>query len=144
MIYINEIIGGCLIGLGSLIAMAASGKIPGISGLVARIIKPTSGDVLWRILFLVGLVGGAALLLFLKPETGVFSIPGGRGLISIAVAGLLVGIGTRVGGGCTSGHGVCGIGAGAKDALVYTIVFMAAGAATVFLWNLITKGGVAG
>ncbi len=143
---IEPLIGGCLIGLGSLIAMAASGKIPGISGVIAKVITPVAKtDVLWRIVFLAGLVAGAFLVFQISPATQRFTIPGGRVLITVGIAAFLVGYGARVGGGCTSGHGVCGIGAGAKDAICYTCVFMATGALTVFLWNLFTKtGGLAG
>ena len=141
MNFIEPLIGGALIGLGSLLAMAASGKIPGISGIVARVIRPKSGDVGWRIIFLIGLLAGALLATILHLGWQGYALPAGRGLAVFAVAGLLVGFGTRMGGGCTSGHGVCGMGAGAKDAVVYTLVFMAAGIATVFAWNLITRGG---
>ena len=141
MNFIEPLVGGVLIGLGSLLAMAASGRIPGISGIVARLIRPKSGDVSWRALFLVGLIAGAGLTLALNIGWQGYALPGGRSLAVIAVAGLLVGFGTRMGGGCTSGHGVCGLGAGAKDALVYTLIFMAAGIGTVFAWNLIMSGG---
>jgi len=143
MNFIEPLIGGALIGLGSLLAMAASGKIPGISGIVARVIRPTAGDVGWRITFLIGLIGGAGLALFLNLGWQGYALPAGRGLVVFAIAGLLVGFGTRMGGGCTSGHGVCGMGSGARDALVYTLVFMAAGIATVLVWNLISPGGAA-
>lgn len=143
MNFIEPLIGGILIGLGSLLAMAASGKIPGISGIVARVIRPKSGDVGWRITFLLGLIFGAGLTAFLNLGWQGYSLPAGRTLAVFGVAGLLVGFGTRMGGGCTSGHGVCGMGAGAKDALVYTTVFMVAGIATVLVWNLISQGGIA-
>ena len=143
MNFIEPLIGGVLIGLGSLLAMAASGKIPGISGILAKIIRPKSGDVGWRILFLVGLITGAGLTLLTNFGWQGYSLPAGRGLTVFAIAGLLVGFGTRMGGGCTSGHGVCGMGAGAKDALVYTLIFMAAGITTVAVWNLIYGGGSA-
>jgi uncharacterized membrane protein YedE/YeeE len=140
MNFIEPLIGGALIGLGSLLAMAASGKIPGISGIVARLIRPKSGDISWRVLFLVGLIAGAGATLLFNIGWQGYALPSGRGLAVIGVAGLLVGFGTRMGGGCTSGHGVCGMGAGAKDALVYTLIFMAAGIGTVFVWNLIMEG----
>lgn len=143
-VYIKPLLGGCLIGLGSLVAMAASGRIPGISGVVAKVIAPKKGDVLWRILFLVGLIAGAFIIFQAAPESRSFALPGGRGLAAIVIAAFLVGFGARVGGGCTSGHGVCGIGAGAKDAVLYTCVFMATGAVTVLIWNLIVQGGLAG
>ncbi len=141
--YLIPFAGGCLIGLGSLLALAASGKIPGVSGVIAKVLRPKKSDTLWRVLYLIGLIAGAGLMFGLVRGAGEFSLPGGRSLTVVAVAGFLVGFGTRLGGGCTSGHGICGIGAGARDAMVYTIVFMAAGAATAFLWNLIMKGAAA-
>lgn len=137
---VTPLIGGLLIGLGSLLAMVGSGKIPGISGIVGRLIRPTTGDVMWRGVFLLGLVAGAATLFQVAPQFREFSLPGNRGTWSIVLAGLLVGFGTRLGGGCTSGHGVCGIGAGARDAIVYTLTFMITGALTVLAWNLLVGG----
>lgn len=123
--------GGVLIGLASLIALLTTGKIPGISGLLSRSLRPSKGDFAWRIVFLVGLVAGAGLAFATVESASAYrSIvrPGG-----LVVAGLLVGFGTRLGGGCTSGHGVCGIGMGSKTAFTATVVFMGAGIAAVFL-----------
>jgi uncharacterized membrane protein YedE/YeeE len=77
------------------------------------------------------------LLFFLSDTAATYRIPGGRSLLVFAIAGLVVGFGTRLGGGCTSGHGVCGVGMGAKDSIIATIVFMAAGFLTASLFNLI-------
>lgn len=134
--FMTPLIGGCLIGLGSLITIAASGKVPGISGIVAKVIRPRKGDWFWRIAFLIGLVAGAGITFAADASFRQYDIPGSRPLLVVAFAGLLVGIGTRMGGGCTSGHGVCGIGSGAKDAVIYTIVFMLSGIVTVWIWNL--------
>lgn len=142
MTYLAPLIGGFLIGGGSLLALAASGKIPGISGVVGKIVRPQRGDTAWRILFITSLIIGALAVFLIAPGYQSFQMPGGRGLLTVGIAGLLVGFGARLGGGCTSGHGICGIGAGAKDALIYTCIFMGTGAVTVFLWNLI-KGGAA-
>ncbi|MEM7386715.1 MAG: YeeE/YedE thiosulfate transporter family protein [Verrucomicrobiota bacterium] len=139
-VYAGPLFGGILIGLGSLLAMAASGKIPGISGVTAKILRPPPGDVAWRVVFLIGLIAGAGLMLALGIGHTEFSLPGGRDLTAVGIAGLLVGFGTRVGGGCTSGHGVCGMGSAARDGLVYTLVFMAAAASVVFLWRLLGEG----
>lgn len=133
----HGIAGGLLIGLGSILALAATGKVPGISGVVARLLKPAPGDIAWRALFLIGLIAGAAITFSAYPASTLFRLPEGRTLPVYAIAGLIVGFGTRLGGGCTSGHGVCGCGSGARDSMVATITFMIAGAATVFLWNLI-------
>jgi len=136
--WIHGLAGGLLIGLGSIIALAVTGKVPGISGIVARLLKPSPGDIAWRGLFLVGLLAGAAITVTCYEPAKLFSIPVGRTLPVYAIAGLLVGFGTRLGGGCTSGHGVCGIGAGARDSIIATITFMAAGMLTVLMWKMIS------
>ena len=136
--FINALIGGVLIGLASLIASGATGKIPGISGVFSKIFFFKPGDTLWRVLFLLGLIAGGALVFHLLHPAyhPVASLP------VIAIAGLLVGFGTRLGGGCTSGHGVCGMGLGAKDSIVATLTFMAAGFATVYITHHLI-GGIA-
>src|SRR3954466_12871416 len=105
--------GGVMIGLASLIATAASGKVPGISGVFGRLLLPGTPDKSWRVVFLLGLIGGAGFC-FVLSETAALFRPM-RPLTVIGVAGLLVGFGTRLGGGCTSGHGVCGVGTARKD-----------------------------
>ena len=130
---LNPIIGGILIGLASLIATVLSGRIPGISGVFGRILVPQTPDKTWRVVFLLGLIGGAALSFALWESAAVFRTA--RPLGIMAVAGLLVGLGTRLGGGCTSGHGVCGVGMGAKDSIVATFIFVAVAMVTVFIYN---------
>lgn len=132
---LTPLVGGILIGLGSILAMIGSGKVPGISGIAARLLRPSCDDKSWRALFLVSMIAGAGLIHFLNIGWTAYSIPGGRPLFIYGIAGLLVGFGTRMGKGCTSGHGVCGMGAGAKDAMVYTMTFMATAIITVYLWN---------
>ncbi len=133
--YWNALIGGMLIGLASLIATVLSGKIPGISGVFGRLLLPATADKTWRVVFLIGLIAGAALSFSLWDSAALFRPT--RPLTVMAVAGLLVGFGTRVGGGCTSGHGVCGVGTGAKDSIAATFVFVAVAMATVFIYNRI-------
>jgi uncharacterized membrane protein YedE/YeeE len=131
----NALIGGILIGLASLLATALSGKIPGISGVFGRLLMPATPDKTWRAVFLAGLIGGAALSFALWESAALFrSI---RPLAVVAMAGLLVGFGTRLGGGCTSGHGVCGVAMGAKDSIAATLIFMATAMVTVFIYNQI-------
>ena len=130
---LNPVIGGILIGLASLLATVLSGKIPGISGVFGRLLVPATHDKTWRLVFLVGLIGGAALCFALWQSAALYRPM--RPLAVMAVAGLLVGFGTRLGGGCTSGHGVCGIGMGAKDSVVATLIFMAAATVTVFIYH---------
>ncbi len=129
--YLQAFIGGVMIGGASLIAAGATGKIPGISGLFSRILRPRPGDTAWRVVFLLGLVAGAAVGFALVPSAQLYRPEHSWRLF--ALAGLLVGFGTRLSGGCTSGHGVCGIGLGSKSSIVATVVFIAAGIATVFL-----------
>ena len=130
---LNPIIGGILIGLASLIATVLSGKLPGISGVFGRLLVPETPDKAWRVIFLLGLIGGAALSFALWESAALFRPV--RPLGMIAVAGLLVGLGTRLGDGCTSGHGVCGVGMGAKDSIVATFIFVAIAMVTVFIYN---------
>lgn len=127
--FIKALVGGALIGLGSLIASVATGKIPGISGIFSKFFACQRGDTLWRGIFLLGLIAGASWV-FTATNTDyqpVTSLP------IVAVAGLLVGFGTRLSGGCTSGHGVCGMGLGSKDSIIATLTFMTAGFVTVYV-----------
>jgi len=130
---LNPVIGGILIGLSSLMATLLSGKVPGISGVFGRLLVPETPDKTWRVVFLLGLIGGAALS-FALWESAVLFRPV-RPLGIMAAAGLLVGLGTRLGGGCTSGHGVCGVGMGAKNSIVATFIFVAVAMVTVFIYN---------
>jgi uncharacterized membrane protein YedE/YeeE len=129
----HALIGGILIGLASLLATMLSGKIPGISGVFGRLLVAATPDKKWRFLFLLGLIGGAALSFLLWDSAAIFRPM--RPLAVVGLAGLLVGFGTRLGGGCTSGHGVCGVGMGAKDSIVATFIFVVAGIVTVFVYN---------
>lgn len=129
---VASLVGGILIGLASVWLLAASGRIAGISGILHGLFGAMSasppGDRLWRILFVLGLVAaGFAWHAFVAPAP----VREGFSLGWAAAAGLLVGFGTRVGGGCTSGHGVCGVSRGSLASLVATATFIATGAATV-------------
>ena len=134
--YVNGLIGGALIGAGSLLGMVATGKVPGVSGIFGRLLRPTTMDRAWRSVFLAGLIAGAAILFQICGPATEYRIPEGRSLLVYGLAGIIVGFGTRLGGGCTSGHGICGVGMGVRDSIVATVVFMVAGFATVFLFNL--------
>jgi uncharacterized membrane protein YedE/YeeE len=129
----HALIGGILIGFASLIATALSGKIPGISGVFGRLLIPATPDKKWRFLFLLGLIGGAALSFLLWDSAALFRPM--RPLAVTGVAGLLVGFGTRLGGGCTSGHGVCGVGTGAKGSIAATLIFVGVAIVTVLMYN---------
>ena len=129
----HALIGGILIGFASLLATALSGKIPGISGVFGRLLIPATPDKKWRSLFLLGLIGGAALSFLLWDSAAIFRPM--RPLAVMAAAGLIVGFGTRLGGGCTSGHGVCGVGTGAKDSIAATLIFVVVAMVTVLIYN---------
>jgi uncharacterized membrane protein YedE/YeeE len=126
---VASLIGGMLIGLAAALLFITQGKIAGISGIVGGVLEPRPGDLAWRSWFLGGLAGTGLLLALAWPEA--FGVPTDRSLIMVAVAGLLVGFGTRLGNGCTSGHGVCGISRMAPRSIVATMAFLAAGMATV-------------
>jgi uncharacterized protein len=131
--YFHALLGGCLIGFASLIATALSGKVPGISGVFGRLLVPATQDKTWRLLFLIGLIGGAALSFSLWDSAALFRPM--RALWVTAIAGLLVGFGTRLGRGCTSGHGVCGVGTAQKDSIAATFIFVAVAIVTVFIYS---------
>jgi uncharacterized membrane protein YedE/YeeE len=125
------LLGGALIGLASACLLLANGRIAGVSGILGRSIFPAAGDLGWRLAFLLGLPLGAWLTGALMPSTRVLSITGSTPLL--LVGGFLVGIGTQIGSGCTSGHGVCGLARGSRRSLVATVTFMAVGIATTFV-----------
>jgi len=138
--YVNGLIGGVLIGAGTLLTMVATGKVPGISGVFGRLLRPSSNETGWRFVFLAGLIAGAAVLFRVYEPASVFRVPDGRNLAVYAIAGLIVGFGTRLGGGCTSGHDICGISMGARDSMIATVVFMVAGMATVYMFRTLITG----
>jgi uncharacterized membrane protein YedE/YeeE len=121
--------GGLLVGLAAALLMLFDGRIAGISGIVGGLLRPARGDVDWRLAFVAGLV---AAPLAWRAVAAVPVLHVGAGLPALVGAGLLVGYGTRLGSGCTSGHGVCGISRGSARSLAATAVFMAAGFAAVF------------
>lgn len=124
--------GGVLIGLASLLLLAALGRIAGISGIAAGLVPPRRGDAAWRLAFVLGLPLGAALWMLWHGGSAPSShAPPWQ----LGLAGLLVGVGTRVGSGCTSGHGVCGVGRFSPRSLAAVPVFMAAAMLCVYAWR---------
>jgi uncharacterized protein len=125
--------GGVLLGIASALFILVNGRVLGISGILGGLLAPKRGDVGWRIAFLLGMLAAPATLMLLAPA-GFISPPRiVAGYAAIVIAGLLVGYGTRLGSGCTSGHGVCGISRLSPRSLVATGAFMAAGFAIVFV-----------
>lgn len=119
-----------MIGLASALFLLLNGKIAGISGIVSGLLQPVHGDLAWRIAFVVGLVASPLVLGATRPLPEV-DIEAGYPLL--VTAGLLVGLGTRYGSGCTSGHGVCGLSRRSPRSIVATAAFMFTGFATVFV-----------
>jgi uncharacterized membrane protein YedE/YeeE len=129
--------GGALIGLGSLILLATLGRIAGISGILGGLLQKPDGDTPWRLAFLIGLPVGAFLM---ARYMGGFEPRLATGTLGLAVAGLLVGFGTRLGSGCTSGHGICGLARLSPRSLAAVVIFMASGFVTVFVTRHLIGG----
>ncbi len=123
--------GGILIGIAASMMLLFSGRIAGVSGIFGGMIFQQGKERAWRLSFITGLIAGGILLYTINTE--FFENSSGRGLLAVNIAGLLVGIGTRIGGGCTSGHGVCGIGRLSVRSIVATLTFVFAGMLAVIL-----------
>lgn len=126
----ESLAGGLLIGLAAAVFILFNGRIAGISGILGGLLRPVGGDIGWRVAFLSGLVAAPLVYAMAAPLPVAHVEAGDAALVA---AGLLVGIGTRYGAGCTSGHGVCGLSRLSPRSLVATAAFMLAGFATVFL-----------
>ncbi|MCS0325318.1 YeeE/YedE family protein [Vibrio diabolicus] len=127
----ESLFGGLFLGISATILLLVNGKIAGISGIMNGIMSPKKGDYSWRLLFAVGMIAGGLISVLMLgvavPSTANLSLG------MVIAAGLLVGIGTRLGNGCTSGHGICGMGRLSKRSIVATCVFMAVAGLTVFV-----------
>jgi uncharacterized membrane protein YedE/YeeE len=124
--------GGVLIGIAAAMFLLLNGRIAGISGVLGGLLRPAKRDIAWRVAFVGGLIAAPALYgLF----AGRPSIHIDAGFGALVAAGFVVGVGTRYGSGCTSGHGVCGLSRLSPRSLVATLSFMAAGFATVFVFR---------
>ena len=121
--------GGALIGLAAAMLLLLSGRVAGISGIVGGLLPPHRGDIAWRVAFVAGLVAAPAIAA-LAGWRVILRID--AGFVTLALAGVLVGVGTSYGSGCTSGHGVCGLSRLSPRSLVATVAFMAAGMFTVY------------
>ncbi len=122
--------GGILLGLASAIFILVNGRILGISGIVGGLFRPKAGDVGWRLSFLLGMLVAPLLYALVA---GPIAPRIDAGWVTVLIAGVLVGVGTRYGSGCTSGHGVCGLSRLSPRSLVATLAFMGAGFVTVFV-----------
>src|SRR5687768_8779666 len=126
----SALAGGLMIGLAAAAFVLLNGRIAGVSGIVGGLLRPAPGDAAWRVAFVAGLIAAPwAYAAFAHlPESTIEA-----GYPAVVLAGLLVGIGTRYGSGCTSGHGVCGVARLSPRSLIATAAFMAAGFVTVFV-----------
>lgn len=137
--YLDALLGGILIGASALLLILAIGRIAGISGIASNIIAiDSSGDKSWRIVFLLGLIIGALIYHLLVGLTIPFREPPAP--LMLVIAGLLVGFGTHQANGCTSGHGVCGIGRFSVRSITATVTFMLSAAITVFIVRHVIGG----
>ena len=128
---ISALIGGLMIGASAVLLMVFNGRIAGITGITRGVIQPVSGDVAWRVVFLGSLIASSQIYNLLAPVPLTITVTSSLPLL--IASGLLAGFGACVSRGCTSGHGVCGMGRLSKRSLAVTVTFMAASAATVYL-----------
>ena len=124
----TSLAGGILIGLAAAMLVLLNGRIAGISGILGGLLAARRGDTAWRVAFVLGLFAAPLVMLLYATAPRIDADAG-----TLVVAGLLVGVGTSYGSGCTSGHGVCGLSRLSPRSLVATLAFMAAGVASVFI-----------
>jgi uncharacterized membrane protein YedE/YeeE len=133
----SALAGGAIIGFAAAMFALINGRIAGISGIVGGLLRPTLPDAAWRVAFLAGLVIAPIVYVLAAPLPPVVI---DTGYPMLVMAGVIVGVGTRYGAGCTSGHGVCGLSRASPRSLVATLLFMAAGFATVFVTRHVIAG----
>ena len=131
----NAILGGLIIGLSVSLMLLFNGRVTGISGILGGIVNPKRQDIDWRITFVLGLISGGALLYYLQPALFINLSKATRS--DYIIAGLLVGFGTLLGNGCTSGHGVCGISRLSVRSMLSTITFICFGILSVFVYKML-------
>jgi len=136
---VASLLGGVLMGVAAACLLLLNGRVAGISGIVAGLLKPSRGESLWRALFAAGLVAGGVIASRIHPSGFGPSVQ--HSSIALAAAGVLVGFGTRLGNGCTSGHGVCGVARLSRRSIAATATFIAAGVITVLVTRAL--GGAA-
>jgi uncharacterized membrane protein YedE/YeeE len=132
---VNALIGGLLIGLAASLMMLFNGRVTGISGILAGIVQPKRFDVGWRVSFISGLVIGGVVLSFFRPEAFIQQSSAQWG--DYIFAGLLVGFGTLLGNGCTSGHGVCGISRMSVRSIMATVTFILFGMLSLLVFKIL-------
>ncbi|MCI5106811.1 MAG: YeeE/YedE family protein [Pseudomonadales bacterium] len=138
---VTALLGGLLIGTAATLTLWANGRIAGISGILSGVIVPRGRDAVWRLLFVLGLLSGALAYALLRGQPTPLDLQVGPGLT--IVAGLLVGFGTRLGSGCTSGHGICGLARFSRRSFTATLTFMLVAIITVFVMRHLMGGTAA-
>ena len=128
---VESLVGGIVIGIAALVLLRFYGRIAGISGVFGGLLPFNTGETLWRLIFLAGLFTGGVILSFLHSDAVTFELTYSNP--SLILAGLLVGVGSRMGNGCTSGHGICGLGRLAPRSMVAVLTFMVTGIVTAVL-----------
>lgn len=136
---IEALIGGALIGIAVSLMMLFNGRVTGISGILAGIVKPSRSDIDWRVFFIIGLLLGGFILKIFIPTS--FTQISSAKWFDYSFAGFLVGFGTLLGNGCTSGHGVCGISRLSIRSILATIAFISFGIISLFIFKLV-RGSV--
>jgi len=134
---VESAFGGVLIGLATFMVLVFQARVAGISGIMGSILTPQKGDIGWRVAFIAGMVGAGSALALLRPDLFGQSVVSRPILIA---AGLLVGVGTRLANGCTSGHGVCGLSRLSRRSMAATATFMGFGALTVLVSHKLLGG----
>ena len=134
------LVGGLLLGVASVGLMLFNGRVLGVSGILGGALPPASNDVGWRWFFIAGMALVGSLIAFAHPSA--FAITVVRSPAACVIAGMLVGVGTQLGNGCTSGHGICGIGRLSKRSIVATLAFMLTGAISVYFVEHVLGGSV--
>ena len=135
---IKPLFGGFLLGLAALSLLFFNGRVAGVSGILGGFLSFKKRDTLWRFAFLTGLVAGGVLLLATCPETLDLNLKSSPP--AVMLAGLLVGIGSRMGSGCTSGHGICGIGRLSQRSMIAAVIFLSSGIAAAVSFDLVFWG----
>ena len=139
---VSSTIGGVLLGIAATALLLANGEVCGISGILGGAAFARRSDRVWRMVFLAGLLAGGLLVAWV--DRSALALASEQSIWAAALSGVLVGIGTRMGEGCTSGHGLCGIARFSGRSIVATLVFMATGAATVFVVRHVLGAGAGG
>lgn len=138
--FLQALAGGLIMGFASALLFVVNGRILGISGVLGGALRIRTTEAHWRWAFILGILAAGTSMALISPQAFADTVPRSPG--TCLFAGVLVGVGTQLGSGCTSGHGICGIGRMSKRSLFATVVFMATGAASVLIFSHFFNGAV--